>query len=385
MSRSPLKHALNDNLFILIAMLTKQPFTFDRVVRLLITVAAIVVAVILIKTLKDVLLPFLLGCLIAYILEPLVQYNRALLHLKGRALPVFVTLFELTTVLSLLAYFILPSLVTEMSQVGTLLKQYATSDVSTPLLPEELHKFLRDNINFEEMASQLSNQDYLKMINGSWRVVSSSVNVILDLLEWLLTFIYVIFIMIDYDDLMRGFRSLVPMQYRKRVFGLGNAVKSSMNHYFRGQALIALIVAVLYSIGFSIVGIPLAIVIGMSIGVLFMIPYMQFITIIPVTLLCLVYSVDIHVDFWTLWWKCMAVYAVVQATADLYLTPKIMGKAMGLNPAIILLSISVWGTLLGLIGLIIALPATTLRIDYYSIGLQRRERERMQRSQKPVS
>ena len=99
MSRSPLKHALNDNLFILIAMLTKQPFTFDRVVRLLITVAAIVVAVILIKTLKDVLLPFLLGCLIAYILEPLVQYNRALLHLKGRALPVFVTLFELTTVL----------------------------------------------------------------------------------------------------------------------------------------------------------------------------------------------------------------------------------------------------------------------------------------------
>lgn len=178
---------------------------------------------------------------------------------------------------------------------------------------------------------------------------------------------------------MRGFRSLVPIAYRKRVFSLGNAVKTSMNHYFRGQALIALIVAVLYSIGFSIVGIPLAVVIGMCIGVLFMIPYMQFITIIPVTLLCLVYSVDVKVDFWTLWWECMAVYAVVQAIADLFLTPKIMGKAMGLNPAIILLSISVWGTLLGFIGLIIALPATTLVIDYYSRLLQKRERERLQR------
>lgn len=360
-------------------MLLRQPFTFDKVVRLLITAAAVVAVIILINLLKDVLLPFLVGCLIAYILEPIVQYNRELLHLRGRVIAVFVTLFEITTILSLLAYFMIPSLISEMSQVGVLLKEYASSDVDIPFLPDDLHRLLRDNINFEEIASKFSDQDYLKLINGSWRFVSGSVDFILYVLEWFLTFIYVVFIMIDYDDLMRGFRSLVPIAYRKRVFSLGNAVKTSMNHYFRGQALIALIVAVLYSIGFSIVGIPLAVVIGMCIGVLFMIPYMQFITIIPVTLLCLVYSVDVKVDFWTLWWECMAVYAVVQAIADLFLTPKIMGKAMGLNPAIILLSISVWGTLLGFIGLIIALPATTLVIDYYSRLLQKRERERLQR------
>lgn len=360
-------------------MLIRQPFTFDRVIRLLITAAAVVLAIVLVNMLKDVLLPFLVGCLIAYMLEPIVQYNRAMLHLRGRVIAVFVTLFEITTLLCILGYFMIPSLISELSQVGDLLKEYANSDVNIPFLPEELHRVLRDNINFEEIASQFTNQDYMKLINGSWRVVSSSVNAILYLLEWLLTFIYVVFIMIDYDDLMRGFRSLVPMAYRKRVFTLGNAVKTSMNHYFRGQALIAFMVAILYSIGFSLVGIPLAVVIGLSIGVLFMIPYMQFITIIPVTLLCLVYSVDVKVDFWTLWWECIAVYAVVQAIADLFLTPKIMGKAMGLNPAIILLSISVWGTLLGIIGLIIALPATTLVIDYYSRLLQRRERERLQR------
>ena len=73
--------------------------------------------------------------------------------------------------------------------------------------------------------------------------------------------------------------------------------------------------------------------------------------------------------------EAIAVYCVAQAIQDLYLTPKIMGKAMGLNPAIILLSLSVWGTLLGFLGLIIALPLTTLLLAYYDeylMLLQRR-------------
>ena len=72
------------------------------------------------------------------------------------------------------------------------------------------------------------------------------------------------------------------------------------------------------------------------------------------------------VDFWVIFWESMAVYIVVQCIQDLYLTPKIMGKAMGLNPAIILLSLSVWGSLLGFMGLIIALPLTTLLLSYYN-------------------
>jgi predicted PurR-regulated permease PerM len=68
----------------------------------------------------------------------------------------------------------------------------------------------------------------------------------------------------------------------------------------------------------------------------------------------------------------MAVYVIVQVIQDFVLTPKIMGKAMGLNPAIILLSISVWGSLLGFIGLIIALPLTTLLISYYNRYISRR-------------
>lgn len=76
-------------------------------------------------------------------------------------------------------------------------------------------------------------------------------------------------------------------------------------------------------------------------------------------------SLDGTASFWQLMGECLLVYVVSQSVCDYILTPKIMGKAMGLNPAIILLALSVWGTLMGLIGMIIALPLTTLLLSYY--------------------
>jgi predicted PurR-regulated permease PerM len=80
----------------------------------------------------------------------------------------------------------------------------------------------------------------------------------------------------------------------------------------------------------------------------------------------MMYSVSTGGSFWGMFWACMAVYAIVQIIQDGFLVPKIMGKSMGLNPAIILLSLSVWGTLLGFLGLIIALPLTSLLLAYYN-------------------
>ena len=104
----------------------------------------------------------------------------------------------------------------------------------------------------------------------------------------------------------------------------------------------------------------------MFIGLLNMVPYLQFLSIFPTTLLCLVYSVNTGTDFWIIWWECIAVYTIVQIIQDLFLVPRIMGKTMGLNPAIIVLSLSIWGSLFGFIGLIIALPQTTLLLSYYN-------------------
>ena len=108
-------------------------------------------------------------------------------------------------------------------------------------------------------------------------------------------------------------------------------------------------------------------------------PYLQAASIPVTALLCLVYSVESSVNFWEISLEATAVYIVVQAIQDLVLTPRIMGKAMNLNPAIILLSLSIWGTLLGLLGMIIALPMTTLLLSYYERYVIRRSQ------QKPIS
>lgn len=350
-------------------MSTSRPYTLDRVVRLVITTIIVCAAVWLIYRLRGVLLPFCVAALVAYILEPFVQFNRELLRLKGRVAAIFITLFETTLAFGVLCYMLIPMITSEMEHMAHLLKLYSHSQVSIPWLPQGLHEFIRTYVDFEYLSSLLTKEDQMKLLESAithlWSVLTSGVSMIISVLSWFIVFLYVIFIMLDYERLNESFRHMVPPAWRKTVFRIGNDIQRSMNHYFRGQALVSFCVGVLFTIGFLIVGMPLAVVLGMFIGLLNMVPYLQLISLVPTIFLCLVCSVDQGVDFWTIFWECMAVYCIVQLIQDLFLTPKIMGKAMGLNPAIILLSLSIWGTLLGFLGLIIALPLTTLLLAYY--------------------
>ena len=367
-------------------MLVRQRFDLDRTVRLLINCVIFLGVIWLVNTLRGVLLPFLVGCLIAYLFEPFVQFNRELLKLRGRVIATFVTLFEVFFFICLLCYIVVPMIMRESAQMASMLKAYSQARQSVPFVPESLQDFLRRNLDFELIASKLSREEWTRMIEetltASWSVITGSISILMSVFSWFIVVLYVVFIMIDYERISAGFRRMVMPKYRRIVFRIGNDVKRSMNLYFRGQALIAFIVGILFSIGFLIIGLPMAVVLGMFIGLLNMVPYLQLISLIPVTLLCLVCSVGGEAEFWPLFWQAMAVYVVVQAIQDLVLTPRIIGKAMSMNPALIFLSLSVWGTLLGFIGLIIAIPLTTLLMAYYDeyiIAPRTRENRRQTR------
>lgn len=350
-----------------------RPYTFDRVVRILITIVTLLAAIWLIDTLKAVLLPFCVAWLVAYILEPFVQYNKRLLGVRKRWLPIFMTLFEVALLIVAIGIFIVPSIMTETHQLADFVRKYSVSSSNIPFVPQGVHDFLRQYIDFESLSKELTRQDLKSIIDAAGSFIAGGYDIIIGVFNWFIVILYIVFIMLDYERLMLGFKRMVPPKHRKLVYGIGRDVKSSMNHYFRGQTLVAFIVGILFCIGFSIIHLPLAIVLGLFIGLLNMVPYLQLISIVPTTILCLVFSVDTNIEFWTIWWESMAVYVVVQCIQDLFLTPKIMGKAMGLNPALILLSLSVWGTLLGFIGLIVALPLTTLLLAYYDMYITSRE------------
>lgn len=347
----------------------RRPFTFDRVVRIFFTSIVLVAVYFLLSTLKGVLLPFLVACLIAYMLEPIVKWNMRVLHLRRRFLPVILTLLETIVVIGAAGAIVIPYIVDESTEMAAMLKAYANAKISIPWLSENVHRFLRQYINFEYLASLMSRQEWLALIKqtltSSWSFLSSGLAFVFGLLSWLIVFLYVIFIMIDYERLMLSFRQLVPHEHRRRVFRIFDDIKNAMNRYFRGQFIIAMSVGVLFAIGFSIIGLPMGIVLGLFIGVLNMVPYLQLISLPITAILCIVAAASGTVDFWVILAESMAVYLIVQSIQDLVLTPKIMGNAMGLNPAIILLSLSIWGSLLGFLGLIIALPLTTLVLSYY--------------------
>ena len=104
---------------------------------------------------------------------------------------------------------------------------------------------------------------------------------------------------------------------------------------------------------------------GIFIGVISFVPYLQLIGFLPALVLALLKTFDSGESFWWMMGSVVLVYCVVQVIQDAVVTPKVMGHIMGLSPAVILLSLSIWGYLLGVIGLIIALPATTLLLAYY--------------------
>lgn len=340
-------------------------FTFDKTVKLIIAIAIVIIVVWLIGILKNVLLPFCLACLLSYIIEPVVISNQRSLGLKTRSTAVIITLGDGLIILSLLVYFFMPIVFHEILQMEDMLKRYTTSGYSLPFLSEQLASYIEGNVNLKSLIEKFEEGRLGNWIDKGAMVISGSLEYVIHTLEWLITFIYVIFILIDYDRFSSGIPLMIPEKYRKAVMQVLNDVKYYMNKYFRSQLLIASCAAVFYCIGFSIVGLPMAVMMGILVGILYMIPYFQYVTLIPVMIICFITSLGGEFPFWLKLGECGLVYLVSQCICDYILTPKIMGNSMGLNPAVILLSLSVWGTLLGIIGMIIALPLTTIMIVYY--------------------
>lgn len=350
---------------------TRRPFTFDRTVRIFFSICAILATLYLLDYLKGVLLPFIVACLICYMLEPVVKWNMRWTHTGTRFLAVVLTLLETCVILGGFCIVFFPYLVSECTEMAAMIRTYATSQVHIPFINDSIHNILRENIDFNAIARMLSKDEWRSIIkstiSSSWSFLTSSLAFVVGVASWLIVILYVIFIMLDYERLMLSFRQLVPYSHRRQVYRIVSDIQTAMNRYFRGQFLIAFLVGILFSIGFMIIGLPMGVVLGLFIGLLNLVPYLQLISLPVTAILCIVWTVSTGGSFWMIFWEAMAVYVVVQCIQDLLLTPRIMGKAMGLNPAIILLSLSVWGALLGFMGLIIALPLTTLILSYYNL------------------
>ena len=346
-----------------------KPFTFDRVSRIVFSVLMIGGLIYLLAVLKNALLPFLIAWLMAYMMQPFVRFFQYKLKFKSRVLSITAVLVSLAGLLILLYQLVVPSIIDEIQGTFQLLQTHQGNPENIPLIPESWRIYIVNQMDLLHLSELVSRENLLNTLKQiaprMWTLLSSTFSLLFSVTILFVVMLYFIFILLDYEKIAEGWIKLIPKRYRPFAQGLAEDVEVSMNRYFRGQALIALCVGVLFAIGFKIIDFPLAVSLGLFIGFLNLIPYLQTLGLIPMLLLSLLKAAETGGSFWLIFGSALLVLCVVQGIQDLFLTPKIMGKAMGLNPAIILLSLSIWGTLLGFVGLIVALPLTTLSLSYY--------------------
>lgn len=356
----------------------RKKITFDSFIRGVIIGLIIIGVLMLVQRLSSVLLPFFIAWLIAYLIYPLVTFFQYKLKLKNRVASIFCALCTLTAIGTAGFLLLVPPMIEEFGRMKDLLMVYFSSGSSNSNVPHTLTEFLRENIDLQTLDRLFNEKDLMSAIKNMlprvWVLLSESINLLFSIFTVFIILLYIVFILLDYESIADGFAQLVPMKYRTFTTGLFNDVKEGMNRYFRGQALVALCVGILFSIGFLIIDFPLAIGLGMFIGLLNMVPYLQIIGMIPTIVLAILKAADTGGNFWIIMASAMAVFAIVQMIQDGFIVPRVMGKITGLNPAIILLSLSIWGSLMGMLGMIIALPLTTLMLSYYHRFIIRREK-----------
>ena len=357
----------------------RKEFTFDRFVRTIFAIAIVVGILVLTNRLSGVLLPFFIAWLAAYLIYPLVKFFQYKLKLKSRILSIFCSLIVVAGIIAGAIFLLVPPMVEELAKLKQLLTTYFINGTHSAAIPEYVMDFIQQNIDINWVSNALSEENIMKAIRTAlpkvWNMLAQSVNIVFSILASFIILLYLIFILLDYESIADGWIRLVPQKYRPFVANLAADVQSGMNKYFRGQAFVALCVGILFSIGFLIIDFPLAIGLGLFIGALNMIPYLQIIGFAPTILLALLKAADTGDNFWLILLSALAVFVVVQIIEDAILTPRIMGKITGLNPAIILLSLSIWGSLMGILGMIIALPLTTLMLSYYQRYIIKNEKE----------
>nr|WP_325289298.1 AI-2E family transporter [uncultured Bacteroides sp.] len=356
----------------------RKKITFDSFIRGIIICGIIIAVLMLLKRLSGVLLPFFVAWLAAYLIYPLVTFFQHRLKLKNRILSIFFALLLLAAVGTTAFYLLVPPMLQEFSRVKDLLIAYFTDSSYGSNIPRSLSDFLRENIDpilLKQIFQENDLMDILKQaVPPLWSLITESINLIYGIFTFFIILLYIVFILLDYESISEGWSRLLPAKYRPFLTGIMNDVKEGMNKYFRGQAFVALCVGILFCIGFLIIDFPLAIGLGLFIGALNLVPYLQIIGFIPTIILAILKAADTGGNFWLILAAALAVFAIVQAIQDGFIVPRVMGKITGLNPAIILLSLSIWGSLMGMLGMIIALPLTTLMLSYYQRFIINREK-----------
>ncbi|MGC8605414.1 MAG: AI-2E family transporter, partial [Desulfomonilaceae bacterium] len=312
------------------------------------------------SALESVTTLLLVAFFMAYILNPLTT----ILESKGfkRSIASFIVLCVVFAICVGLILLVAPAIFSELAGFSKRAPRYFTKlqeftgnvFQSLPLdLPQDWNELIQ--LAFERIKESLPKITYAAgMIISS--VFASTVSVLSTLFKIILVPIIAFYLLVSFNDITSEAADLIPAYTRGPIVNKFREIDAVIAAFVRGQLIIALIMAFLYSLGFIIIGIDLPVVLGILSGLLFVIPYFgTLVAIVGGSLMSFVKFGDVwHIGYVLLW------IAVVQLLESYFLTPRIVGQAVGLNPVVYILVLIVGANLFGFVGMLVAIPVAAV-------------------------
>ena len=350
--------------------------------------------------LAEIVLPFFIGLALAFVLNPIIKKIQKFVPNRNIAVALFLILVIVVSTGSVWVF--ANQISNDFNRLNTALRDYAEDnsddiDRSTKIIksyigeiysPEDLKEQLglspNDSLNLESLSKKV---DTGELIDGlDTEAIKESFSTIVSFfqsgddeknnnknLNWFIVifssigyFIYIIFSFGYFDEKLHKYFGGKP---NGKIGKVVNDFKNTFLSYFKQRGKIVIIYTFIFTTAFFIIGVPGALLFGIVAGLLCFIPYLQYLVLIPLSMSCLVLSMEQSNSFYIYFGIILGVFILSSILEELVLFPRIMKGVASMNPAIMMVSISVWTYLLGLFGLLIALPLTSFILIYINEAL----------------
>jgi predicted PurR-regulated permease PerM len=317
-----------------------------------ITIAIIVLLMLVL--LREILLPFVIGMALAYLLVPAVDRLERVGINRGLAALILILLLAVGFVGLVLV--MLPALVGELRFFIEEFPRYVTrvqslvADRGRPWL----HKIMGQEIRVEESVTHTMAAMGSAWLDDIVRSAWSGGKALFSLLSLLIVVpIVSIYLLADWDRMTATIDGWMPAKHREDVRALGQEIHDTVAGFVRGQIVICLILAVFYAIALKVTGLNHAILIGLTVGLISFVPYLGAGAGLVVAM-CVAIA-----QFWPDWTPLAVVAGIFltgETLADYVLSPRIIGSRVKLNPVWLMFALFAFGYLFGFVGLLVAIP-----------------------------
>ena len=315
------------------------------------------VTLILLYFLSPILTPFLIGTLLAYLVNPIVILLMRM-HLP-RVVAVMIVFLILFFIMGLSILLVIPLIQTQIDHLIIAMPDFFAwvDNTAVPFIKARFGN--HDIINMAALKAELS-QNWMKAGGAAgWAVktvLSSGMTILHWLLDIILIFVATFYLLYDWEKFLNGLHRLLPRKYEPVIMKLVKDCNQVIAAFFRGQLLVMLTLGVYYSIALTLIGLQFGLVIGIAVGLLSIIPYLGVI----VGILSASIAAFIQYGTFVSIIPVLLVFAFGQTLDGMFITPKLVGDRIGLHPIAVIFAVLAGGTLFGFFGVLLALPVASI-------------------------